>query len=182
MKSLFTVIFLCLNIFSFGQTESEKKVVEIINQVRTNPLVFLNEVALPYIEENELSRNRYAKSLIRELDKVDSMQPLAFENSLQRMSEEFADEAGKKGWVGHKRTSQRFEKHANYIDINAENLQYGYDDPLDIVMDLLIDIDIPNLGHRKNILEPRFSLVGVSIKEHKTYDFITVMSFGGFEK
>lgn len=180
MRTLFIILFFCTNIFCFSQTDSEKKVVELMNQVRTNPQLFLKEVALPYIEENDFSRNRYAKSLIRELDKLDSMQPLAFDSSLQKMSEDFAEEAGKKGWIGHRRTDQRFEKYANHVDITAENLQYGFDDPLDIVMDLLIDVDIPNLGHRKNILDPSFSIVGIAINTHKNYEFMTVMSLGGF--
>jgi uncharacterized protein YkwD len=153
-----------------------------MNQVRTNPKLFLKEVALPYIKKNDLSRNRYAKSLIRELERRDSIPPLKFNNSLQKLSDDFAEEAGRKGWVGHRRVNQRFEKYANHIDLTAENLQYGFDDPLDIVMDLLIDIDISNLGHRKNILNPNFSIIGVSINKHKSYEFITVMSFGGFEK
>lgn len=182
MKSLSFFLFLSLNLICFGQTESEKKVVELINQVRTNPQLFLNEVALPYIKENDLSRNRYAKSLIRELERLDSMKPLAFDSSLQKMSVDFAEEAGKKGWVGHRRTEKRFEEYASEVEITAENLQYGYDKPLDIVMDLLIDIDIPNLGHRKNILDPLFSIIGVAINNHKNYEYLTVMSFGGFKE
>lgn len=182
MRVLF--IFFCFTFAqaSFGQTSSEKKVLNYINQVRTNPQLFLKEVALPYIKENNFSRNRYAKSLIRELEKLDSMQPLTFESSLQEMAVDFAQEAGKKGWVGHRKVSQRFEEFANHVEITAENLQYGFDNPLDIVMDLLIDIDVPNLGHRKNILDPKFSIIGVSIEKHKSYEFITVMAFGGFEE
>ena len=182
MKNILVVLFICLNLICFGQTESEKKVVELINQARTNPQLFLNEVALPYIKKKDLSRNRYAKSLIHELERLDSMKPLTFDSSLQKMSEDFAEEAGKKGWVGHKRTEKRFEEYASEVEITAENLQYGYDEPLDIVMDLLIDIDIPNLGHRKNILAPIFSIIGVAINNHKDYEYLTVMSFGGFEE
>lgn len=182
MRVLFTFLSFLIVQTSFSQTNSEKKVLDYINQVRTNPQLFLKEVALPYIKNNDYSKNRYAKSLIRELEKLDSMRPLAFDNSLQEMSVDFAQEAGKKGWVGHRRVSQRFEKYADHVEITAENLQYGFDDPLDIVMDLLIDVDIPDLGHRKNILDPNFSIIGVSIEEHKSYEFITVMTFGGFEE
>ena len=181
MKNLFVFLCFLMTFSSIGQTSAEKKVLNYINQVRTNPQLFLKEVALPYIENNDLSRNRYAKSLIRELEKSDSVQPLSFENSLQEMSIDFAKEAGKKGWVGHRRVSQRFEKYADHVEITAENLQYGFDDPLDVVMDLLIDFDIPSLGHRKNILDTNFSIIGISIEKHKSYEFITVMTFGGFE-
>jgi len=182
MRNIFILLCILISQASLGQTSSEKKVLDYINQIRTNPQLFLKDVALPYIKNNDFSRNRYAKSLIRELEKLDSMQPLEFENSLQEMSVDFAKEAGKKGWVGHRRVSQRFDKYADHVEITAENLQYGFDDPLDIVMDLLIDFDIPNLGHRKNILDPNFSIIGVSIEKHKSYEFITVMTFGGFEE
>jgi uncharacterized protein YkwD len=182
MKNHLIVFSLFFALLSVGQTETEKEVLNLMNQVRTNPQLFLKDVALPYIDKNELKRNRYAKSLIRELEKKDSIQPLKFESALQEMSEEFAEEAGRRGWVGHRRVDQRFKKYADHLDVTAENLQYGYKVPIDIVMDLLIDFDIPNLGHRKNILDESFSLVGISIDEHKSYEFITVLSFGGFVK
>lgn len=182
MRILFIIFGLVITLAGFSQTTSEKEVLSYINQVRTNPKLFLKNVAEPYIDNNDLSRNRYARSLIRDLEKLDSIRPLVFEESLQEMSVDFAKEAGRKGWVGHRRVSQRFEEYADHIDITAENLQYGFDKPLDIVMDLLIDTDVPNLGHRKNILDPNFSIIGISIEKHKSYEFITVISFGGFEE
>lgn len=181
MRSHLIIFSLFFTLLSVGQTDAEKAVLNLMNQVRTNPQLFLKVFALPYIEKNELKRNRYAKSLIRELERKDSIQPLKFENALQGMSEEFAKEAGRKGWVGHRHVDQRFKKHAEHLDVTAENLQYGYESPIDIVMDLLIDFDTPNLGHRKNILDESFSLIGISIQEHKSYDYITVMSFGGIQ-
>jgi uncharacterized protein YkwD len=46
------------------------------------------------------------------------------------------------------------------------------------VLQLLIDEGIEDLGHRNNILNPRFNSIGVSIKPHKSYDYNCVMSFG----
>lgn len=182
MKNFVVFISLLLTVLSFGQTASEKQILDYINHVRTSPKSFLNEVAIPYIEENNLSRNSYAKSLIRDLKKIDSKDSLHFDSSLQKMAKDFAQEAGRKGWTGHVRVDKRFEKYAEHVDITAENLQFGYNEARDIVMDLLIDIDIPNLGHRKNILDSDFSIVGIATDTHRDYDYITVMNFGGFEK
>lgn len=182
MRVFFIILSFIITGASFGQTASEKEVLEYINQVRTNPQLFLENIALQYINNNGFSRNSYAKSLIGELEKLDAMQPLKFEKSLQEMSVNFAKKAGIKGWIGHRRVNQRFEEYADHVDLTAENLQYGFNEPLDIVMDLLIDTDVPNLGHRKNILDPNFSIIGVSIEKHKSYEFITVMTFGGFEE
>ena len=46
-------------------------------------------------------------------------------------------------------------------------------------MQLLVDDKVPNFGHRKNILNPAFKKVGVSIRPHKVYHYNCVMEFGG---
>lgn len=167
--------------FIYSQTKTETEVLEYINDVRTNPQQFLEDVAKPYINENNLSNNRYASSLIKELKNTTALSPLVFDSSLQSLAESYAKQAGKRGWTSHVNVNQRFDQFAKHIDITAENLQFGFNDPLDIVMDLLIDIDIPSYGHRKNILDKDFTLLGVAIAPHKEFDYITVMAFGGFE-
>lgn len=182
MKNFIITLIFFTAFFSYGQTASEKEILNYLNHVRTNPKSFLNNIAIPFIKEKELTRNRYAKSLIKDLETINPLDSLKFESSLQKMAEDFAEEAGKKGWTSHMRVEKRFKKYANHVDIKSENLQFGFDKPLDIVMDLLIDTDIPDLGHRKNILDADFTIIGVATSTHKDYEFITVMNFGGFNK
>jgi uncharacterized protein YkwD len=61
----------------------------------------------------------------------------------------------------------------------AENCDYGNNKAFDIVMSLLIDEDVPSLGHRENILDPEYKYVGTSIQPHKRYDWNCVIDFGG---
>ncbi|MDX1652117.1 MAG: CAP domain-containing protein [Brumimicrobium sp.] len=178
---LFSFIFL-VSPFGFSQGETEKKVLNYINQVRTNPQKFLEEIAKPYIKEKELDNNRYARSLIRELTKLTPRDSLSFDPKLQLMAEKFREEAGRKGILDHVRIKQRFDQYAPHVEITGENLQFGFDQALDIVMDLLIDEDIPDAGHRRNILDSDFSVIGIAVGTHKTYDFMTVMEFGGFSE
>jgi uncharacterized protein YkwD len=90
---------------------------------------------------------------------------------------------GEKGKVGH--TSSNGTTFENRIrkkvksGMIAENCDYGYSEPLDIVMSLLIDDGITNLGHRKNILNPSLNYVGIAIEKHKTYRTTCVMDFAG---
>jgi uncharacterized protein YkwD len=44
-------------------------------------------------------------------------------------------------------------------------------------MQLLIDDGIESLGHRKNILEPKYQWIGIAIEPHKTYRTNCVMDF-----
>jgi uncharacterized protein YkwD len=60
----------------------------------------------------------------------------------------------------------------------GENIYYGPYTPLEIVIQLLIDDGIEDLGHRKNLLSPKFNSIGVAIKPHKTYEYNCVMGFG----
>lgn len=155
--------------------------IQLVNFVRQEPQRFLEDIALPYIQEHELEKSSYSKSLIRTL-KVQKSLPLLTENkNLMLMAEDYAIEAGKKGWIRHIRTDARFEKYAPEIDVTGENLQFGSVNALAVVMDLLIDQDVRNLGHRKNILDPDFTQLGVAFGVHKSYDTIGVMVFGGFD-
>ncbi len=61
----------------------------------------------------------------------------------------------------------------------GENCDYGFEDPLTIVMRLLIDEGNPNYGHRTTILDPNFKHIGVSIQPHTKWNFNCVQEFGG---
>ena len=64
----------------------------------------------------------------------------------------------------------------------GENCSYGYERAIDIVISLLIDKGIKNLGHRNNILSPDFNSIGVAIRPHKTYRVNCVMDFGSRDR
>ena len=60
-----------------------------------------------------------------------------------------------------------------------ENCQYGNEDGLSIVIDLLIDEDIDDTGHRKTLLNPAIQYVGTHISPHLVYKINCVQEFGG---
>jgi uncharacterized protein YkwD len=59
-----------------------------------------------------------------------------------------------------------------------ENCQYGYNDGLSIVIDLLIDEEIPDLSHRKSLLNSEVKFIGVAIRKHKIYRYNCVIEMG----
>jgi uncharacterized protein YkwD len=160
-------------------TDTESKIIELVNFARTSPQQFLEEVAKPYIEAKELQRNSYAKSLLRALQNQKPLQKLEVSYSLMAMARDYSLEAGKKGWTNHVRTSARFKKFAPEFETNGENLQFGSHDAVSVVMDLLIDLNVRDLGHRKNILDPDFTHIGVAFGDHRSFATIGVMVFGG---
>jgi uncharacterized protein YkwD len=180
MRALFIILFLaCFTSQIQAQNEFEQTMIDLVNFVRTEPKKFLKEVVQPYLQENELQTNRFAKTLVRQLEMVKPVHPLIAQNDLMLMARSYADEAGKKGWTNHVQTNQRFKKFAPQFATTGENLHFGSSTPLDIVMSLLIDDNVQGVGHRKNILDPDYTHIGVAFGSHKTYDYIGVMTFGG---
>jgi uncharacterized protein YkwD len=182
MKWLFLIvtIFSASCIIAQERSKQESEILAVINELRVDPALFLAEVVLPYIETNQLSRNSYARSLMRDLKKQSALPTLSIDSSLQKMAQEFADKSGKRGSFGHRQYTQRYEQYGSHLNYDGENIQYGLKDPAEIVLDLLIDEDIPSLGHRKNLLSEDFSVIGIGFSPHAKMQTITVMAFGGF--
>ena len=101
------------------------------------------------------------------------------EKDLYKIALGHAKISGKNGTVGHQRFNERFKPVMKKYNRVAENCGYGYDDAVEIVLELLIDQGISSLGHRKNILNPIYNSIGVSIQDHKDYRTNCVMDFGG---
>jgi uncharacterized protein YkwD len=61
----------------------------------------------------------------------------------------------------------------------VRTLAYGYDETRNIVTALLIDDGVPSRGHRTNLLNGRFNVVGVGVGLHQVYRHMCVMDFAG---
>ena len=81
IKGLILTLFLFGTVASFTQ-DQEKEVLELLNAVRTNPKKFADTHALPYIKENGLKKNRYAKSLLQDLKQTKAMGALQVAQAL----------------------------------------------------------------------------------------------------
>lgn len=168
-------------------TQLEKRVVLYINLVRINPELFCNTYLDNYVknlfEETQtikiqgrsydykslIKNENYHSTLYQTLKKQKPLNALAPDKHLFLYALCWAEEAGKLGVIGHNRKSCA---KGNF----AECCQYGYDEALLIVLDLLIDEGIPSFGHR-NIILGNYSKIGVSFRPHSDYDENTVIDF-----
>jgi uncharacterized protein YkwD len=158
------------------------EVLALLNEVRTQPQLFLDNRLTPYLEQNGLQENAYAKSLVDDLKTRKPTDSLKLSPALNAVAKLHALDMGTKNKVGHNSSDgttfdKRLRLRAKAKGAVAENCDYGNANPLDIVMSLLIDDGIENLGHRKNILEPRLRFVGIAIEPHKKYGMNCVMDF-----
>jgi uncharacterized protein YkwD len=160
-------------------TEEEQKVILFMNLARHNGPLFAETFLKQYVEENQIKKTSYLKSLNRDLKKVFGLTPLIPEEDLTSVAQGHATKSGKSGHVGHRNMDKRFAPlRGNPYYGWAENCSYGYQEALSIVITLLIDEGIKDLGHRKNILNESYNSVGVAIRPHKSYRVNCVIDFG----
>lgn len=153
----------------------EKNVLLYCNLARMYPkkyAIFYKEYlkTRTYLLKEYQEKNQYFLSLEMELNAMQAEQPLYPDHAMFELAVCWADESGKTGVVGHDRVKCSY-------GYQGENCSYGYSAGLDIVMQLLIDNDIPSYGHRKAIFNPKFKGLGVAIRFHKKYTNVAVQDF-----
>ena len=81
--------------------------------------------------------------------------------------------SGETGYTGHVRQNTKSQKVCHF---NGECCDYGSNDPLDIVVTLLIDQNVVSLGHRRICLG-YYLRMGDSIQPHKKWTYNAVLDF-----
>lgn len=177
---------------------TEKAVLFEINKVRNNPARYADEYLEPmktYYDGNKLvypgqvpiitSEGRKAlDECIRFLKNASPAGPLQPEKGLFLAAHDLVKDQGKNGGIGHfgkdgSKPVDRIERYGNWDVSAAENIAYGIDDARRVVISLLIDDGVPDRGHRANILNPSFSVIGISCGGHPGYGSVCVMDFAG---
>jgi uncharacterized protein YkwD len=150
-------------------TETEKQVIYIINLARMNPSLFANTV----IKKFNANRTSYYNSLLNTMLRLKPVNLLYPDSLCFAGAECHAISSGQRGYVGHDRSNDACKKKWYF---NGECCDYGHNDPLDIIMALLIDEGVSSLGHREICLGS-YKSIGVSIQLHKVYSYTAVLDF-----
>jgi uncharacterized protein YkwD len=161
-------------------TENEKDVILLLNKVRSNPPLFAKQYM-----GNIKNNGGYTTECYNELLKTKPLPILKPSKALFLASRDHAVDMGKKGLTGHNGTDgsdpaarvNRYGKFTGPYTGPWENCSYGFENSLDIILQLLIDDGIASRGHRKNILSPDTRFVGTAVRYHKEYGFNCVQDF-----
>ncbi len=196
MKQKFIFLFLSLTFLTKAQewpvkdldtgrdesylSEDEKEIILLINKVRTNPALF----ARTYLEKRK-NENEFAIECYNQLLNWKPQEILKPSKALSLAARDHATDLGEKGIVGHIGTkgedaATRVKRYGNFTGAFTgpwENCSYGHSEPLDIVLQLLIDNGVKSRGHRKNIMERFARYIGCSIKPHLVWNYNCVMDF-----
>ncbi|MFM7310423.1 MAG: hypothetical protein ACKOZY_07425 [Flavobacteriales bacterium] len=156
---------------------NERDVIMYVNLARLYPKQF-SKLYIEPLPDNTYAdpimgtevKKSYKTSLISTLQKMKPVGLLQYSVSMHEVAECWVKESGPAGIVGHKRRKCK----EGFL---GECCSYGHDDALAIVVQLLLDVDVPSLGHRKIILDPSYATIGTSVGSHAKYDFCAVLDF-----
>jgi hypothetical protein len=162
-------------------TPFERDVMYWVNVMRSNPSDFNDKYVRAFLSQFPEAESRYSKSLAADLKGSPALPLFKPTEILYSASVAHArDLALKQKRLSHSSSSgedflARVKK-AGIKGCAAENLYEGKDDALKAIILLLIDQNVPDLGHRKSLLDPRLNLMSPG-SQPKGNKFILVQLF-----
>ena len=162
----------------------EKEVIYYSNLARLNPQLFEKTFLEAYIKKNGMEPNKWIRSARLALRKTKPMDVLTPKEDLYKAAKKHAIDMGRTGKIGHKTSrGKSFDVRMKSLymsyELVYENCNYGLVDGFSIVCDFLIDLDVPDAGHRKTLLNAQLKYIGTSVEYHKEYLINCVQDFGG---
>jgi hypothetical protein len=161
-------------LYSDNNENDEEKIFRYINMARIEPLKFSKDY-LYFLDKNE--------DIIQIMNEYSSLPELSRNISLINAAKKHNDDISLNGTTGHIGTDKsnvkdriyKFDKNFDYF---GENIYFGINNPLYIVINMLIDKYGHEKQNRNNILDERFQEVGISLGEHLIYGYSCVIVFG----
>ncbi|MBS1731436.1 MAG: CAP domain-containing protein [Bacteroidetes bacterium] len=138
------------------------------NFCRSHPKIFWDSIIAPILSTQPDLQGDYAESLKKELFSIKKLPYLNLNAQLIKIAQSHASDIGlKNAKISHTSTDGR-----TFVDrfsttglknCGGENVSYGNEDPLMDIIILLIDANLPSLGHRKAILSSKYTLIGLGV-------------------
>ncbi len=154
------------------------------NLMRKNPALFSEMVLKEFLIQFPEANSAESRSLITDLKDIKTPLPFLLpDEGLIRMAKTHAaDLKNRGGIISHQSSSgksfvDRIKEIGGYR-CGAENVFVGTPQALDALILLLIDKGVRDKGHRKNLLDQNFTLMGASFVETGKSKAVLVQDFG----
>ena len=148
----------------------------------TNILSEPDKIQIQMVEGEEVFNEaiNYLKSLR-------PLEPLQWEDALAASAQEHVDDIGPKGLLLYQSSDgtepeERITKYGKYIDSLGENIDFGPNDAIGVIVSLTLDDGEEERPHRDNLFRNDYKKIGVACGPHQTefqmcvmdlaYDFI----------
>ena len=184
-----------------GLTDSERDLLNEINQARANPLLYAT-----YLEKlkPQFSGKQYTPAgkdpltteegwnavdeAIRFLKALKPLPPLIASNGLSLAALTHVKDQGRSGGTGHRSGNSsmiedRVKPYGRWEGAIGENICYGNDSARERLLTWLIDDGFPSRGHRRRLMGTEYQVAGISCGAHPQYSAMCVLTLaGGFSE
>ena len=165
------------------------------NKLRKNPSSFIpiledwlkkyKENTLQLQNENPLRTfegKNGVEDAIKFLKNQKPVPELKYNEELSKAALDHAIDIGQNGLTGHEgsRDSTLFERIEKYIEWDgacAENLDFGFKNAENIIINLLIDDGCEERYQRNNLFNPIYKYIGVGCGKHRDYGYCAVFVY-----
>lgn len=178
-------------------TDEEKKLIFYMNLARTDGERFFNTFFQDFVTAYNIDMQRYSnyddlrvnkkdkyyRGLEQDLRGIRGLPLFTPDETLTAVAQQHGNDLSRNNIAGHNSSDGRTVKDriSKYYPRRAmaENLAFGFSKGLANVCMLLLDKNVPDLGHRKTILGTSYQLreVGVYIRTHPGYRYCAVIDF-----
>ena len=153
------------------------------NYSRKSPKKFWDSVITPILHIYPDFRNSYTSSLEKDLTTTPPLPLLKPNKTLLNTSRSLAEElAAQNASPSHTSPSGATfpdrMKAAGIKNCAGENISFGPPNPLLMLILLYIDQGVPQLGHRRSLLNPAFTELGVGMATYANKNSIFIQDFG----
>ena len=122
------------------------------------------------------------KEAISFLKSLPPLKPLQWDENLSRSAQEHVDDIGPKGLLLYQSSDgtepeDRISKYGNYTESLGENIDFGPNDAMGVIISLTLDDGEEERPHRENLFKQDYQKVGIACGPHKTEFQMCVMDF-----
>ena len=154
-----------------------KKLENSLNFYQNNILFKENEIPIPTYEGIEA-----VKEAINFLKNQKPVPELIYSKDISLSCKDLVNDIGPKGLISHEGTEikniyNRLEKYCDWDGVIAENLDFGFKIPENIIMNMIIDDGDENRYQRQNLFFPDFKYVGIGVGPHRDYGICVVIEY-----
>ena len=108
------------------------------------------------------------------------LQPLQWDDCLAQSAQEHVDDIGPKGLLLYQSSDgtepeDRITKYGNYVDSLGENIDFGPNDELGVIVSLTLDDGEEERPHRDNLFKNDYKKIGIACGPHQTEFQMCVM-------
>ena len=177
--------------------QKSRNIFNLINKYRANPREFAKhlEKLKRYLDKNTnilsepdkiqiqmVEGEKVFDEAISFLRSLRPLQPLQWDDCLAQSAQEHVDDIGPKGLLLYQSSDgtepeDRITKYGNYVDSLGENIDFGPNDELGVIVSLTLDDGEEERPHRDNLFKNDYKKVGIACGPHQTEFQMCVMDF-----